>query len=177
MASAAAYALFYALVSSILVYQPNVFFSKDYGAAVPSVNVILCCGPVGQVPQFVVYLSEHVGLLLVPLNIILMFVVSWLVGFNAAIVWYAYENRSLQAKGGWLTGLGAGAGLFTACPTCASFFLSSLLGLSGVFSVAVGLSWLQGSMVAFGIVLLTAGPIFASRKIAESRACVLPARM
>ncbi len=176
IASGATYALFYAVVSSIIVYQPGVFSSKDYGVAIPSANVILCCGPVGQVPQFVVYLSEHLGLLLVPLNMILMFVVSWLVGFNAAIVWYAYDNRSLQIKGGWLTALGAGAGLFTACPTCAGFFLSSLLGLSGVFSVAAGLSWLQGSLVASGIVLLTAGPILATKKIAESRACTLPRR-
>ena len=170
--SAAAYALFYAVVSSVLVYQPDVFFSKDYGVVIPSANVILCCGPVGQVPQFVVYLSDHLGLLLIPLNIILMFVVAWLVGFNAAVVWYAYDNRSLQVKGGWLTVLGASTGLFTACPTCAGFFLSSLLGLSGVFSVAAGLSWLQGTLVALGIVLLTAGPILVTKKIAEGPACV-----
>ncbi|HZY95198.1 MAG TPA: hypothetical protein VFE98_10155 [Candidatus Bathyarchaeia archaeon] len=171
--SAATYALFYAVVSSILVYQPDVFFSKEYGAAVPSVNVILCCGPVGQVPQFVVYLSEHVALLVVPLNIILMFVVSWLVGFNAAIGWYAYDNRSLKVRRGWLSALGASAGLFTACPTCAGFFLSSLVGLSGVFSITAGFTWLQGTLVAVGMVLLSAAPILTTRTIAGSRACSL----
>ena len=173
IASAAAYALFYAIVSSILVYQPDASFSKDYGVAIPSVNVILCCGPVGQIPQFVVYLSEHLGLLLVPLNMILMFVVSWLVGFNAAVVSYAYDNRSLQVKGGWLTAIGAGTGLFTACPTCAGFFLSSIVGLSGVFSITAGLTWLQGTLVAAGILLLGAAPILTTRRITDSRVCAL----
>lgn len=168
------YAIFFSLVSSILVFQPTVVFSRDYGVEVPSISVVTCCGSIGQVPQFVVYLTDHVGLLLVPVNLVIMFVVSILVGFNAGMARLAYDAKGLVSRKGWVGLLGAGVGLFTACPTCAGFFLSSLLGISGAFSVALGISWLQTALIFGGLVSLMAGPVLTARKLISQNSCELP---
>jgi len=117
--TAIAYGVFYAIVSSNIVYQQTVKFSEVYGAKIPSALAVVCCGPVGQFPQFVVYLTEHLGLLIIPLNLILLIVVSWLVGLNAGLSVFAYRNRPTRAGGRWFSVLGAAVGLFTGFPTCA----------------------------------------------------------
>src|SRR5579864_1696496 len=79
------YGLLFGVVSSTLVFQPGLSFSDAYGVGVPSVVPVLCCGAVGQMPQLVVYLTQHFAILIVPVNLVLLFAVSWLVGLNAAI--------------------------------------------------------------------------------------------
>lgn len=168
------YAIFFSILSSILVFQPTVFFSRDYRIEVPSVNVVTCCGSLGQTPQFVIYLTDHVGLLLVPINLILMFVISLLVGLNAGVTRLAYDATGLISRKGWVGLLGAGFGLFTACPTCAGFFLSTLLGISGAFSIALGFSSLQGALIIGGVLSLIAGPVLTVRKLAAEKNCEIP---
>ncbi len=167
------YGIFFSIVSGILVYQPAITFSRGYGVKIPSVLVVTCCGSFGQIPEFAVYLSEHVGLLIAPLNLVIMFVVSWLVGFNAGMVRLGYDVGGLGAKRGWAGIMGAGIGPFTACPTCASFFLSSILGASGAFSVVLGLSWLQGILIVSGLSFLVAGPVLTARRIISLDNCSL----
>ena len=43
IASALGYGVFFALTSGILVYQPDVVFSRDYVVTVPSIQMKPCC--------------------------------------------------------------------------------------------------------------------------------------
>lgn len=163
--SALAYGFFFAAVSSTFVYQPGVTFSETYGVQVPSIVPVVCCGPIGQIPQFVIYITQQFALLLIPVNVVLLFVVSWLVGLNTSIAAFAYRNRPQTAGGRWIGGLGAIIGLFTACPTCAGFFLLTMLGLSGVVSLALTLTSLQGLFILAGIPMLVIAPLLTTRRI------------
>jgi len=159
------YGLFFGFLSSFLVFQPLGRFSEANGANVPSVLSVVCCGPLGQMPQFVVYLTEQFAILIVPVNLILLFAVSWLVGLNAAIAMYAYKHRAGSVGSRWMGGLGAIVALFTACPTCAGFFPLTMLGLTGAVTFALTLSSLQSLFIAIGLPLLMAAPIVTARRI------------
>jgi len=116
-------------------------------------------------PQFVVYLTEQFAILIVPVNLILLFAVSWLVGLNAAIATYAYKHRAGSVGSRWVGGLGAIVAVFTACPTCAGFFLLTTLGLTGAVGLALTLSSLQSLFIAIGLPLLMAAPVMTARRI------------
>jgi len=62
-------------------------------------------------------------------------------------------------------GLGAIVALFTACPTCAGFFLLTMLGLTGAVTFALTLSSLQSLFIAIGLPLLMIAPIVTARRI------------
>lgn len=121
-------------------------------------------------PQFVVYLTQQFAILIVPVNLILLFAVSWLVGINAAIATYAYKNRSSNVRRQWFGGLGAIVALFTACPTCAGFFLLTMLGLGGAVTFALTLSSLQGVFIAVGLPMLLITPVLTAQQIPRERA-------
>ena len=53
------YAIFYAVVSSMIVYQPSVDFTQAYGATSPGWSAVACCGGYGTIPMVVVYLSPQ----------------------------------------------------------------------------------------------------------------------
>ena len=165
------YGLLFGFFSSFVVYRPLGFFSDNYGASIPSANAIVCCGPLGQMPQFVIYLSREFALLVIPANLILLVVVSWLVGLNAGIAAFAYKNRPETAGVRWLIGLGATVGLFTACPSCAGFFLLTMLGLTGAVGLALTLSSLQTVFMVVGLPILLVAPMIAARRMALSVQC------
>ena len=162
------YGLFFAVLSNFLVFQPVGRFSETYGVSVPSTVSVVCCGSLGQMPQFVVYLSQQFAILIVPVNLILLFAVSWLVGLNAAIATYAYKHRSSSVVNHWMGGVGALVALFTACPTCAGFFLLTMIGLAGAVTVALTLSSLQSMFIAIGLPLLVIAPIVTARRIPKN---------
>jgi hypothetical protein len=172
--SAVIYGVIFALVSGILVYRPGVVFSTVYGVSVPSTVEVVCCGVFGQMPQFVVYLTQNLALLIVPINVILMFTVSWLVGLNAALTTFAFRNALRMEGIRWISGFGSVIGLFTACPTCASFVFLTIIGLTGAESLAVTLASFQGFFVALGIIILIFTPVLASNRIVRQMACALP---
>jgi hypothetical protein len=159
------YGVFFAFLSSFLVFQPLGRFSETNGVSVPSTLAVVCCGPFGQMPQFVVYLTQQFAILIVPVNLILLSIVSWLVGLNAAIATYAYTHRSINVGSHWFGGFGAIVALFTACPTCAGFFLLTMLGLTGAVAFALTLSSLQSLFIAIGLPLLVIAPVATARRI------------
>ena len=116
-------------------------------------------------PQFVVYLTQQFAILVIPVNLILLFAVSWLVGLNAAVATYAYNHRSSSVGNQWMGGLGAIVALFTACPTCAGFFLLTMLGLTGAVTFALALSSIQSLFIVVGLPLLMIAPIVTARRI------------
>jgi len=73
---------------------------------------------------------DHVGLLIIPINLVVILLVLALVGINRVFSIYAFKNhpkRSITTPTSILGVLGATTGLFAACPTCASFYIFSIL--------------------------------------------------
>jgi hypothetical protein len=167
------YAVLFGFFSSFFVYQPLGILSETTGAHIPSAFAVVCCGQFGQMPQFVIYLSQQFAVLIIPANLILLVTVSWLVGLNAGIAAFAYKNRSQMPRGRWLTGFGAVVGLFTACPSCAGFFLLTTVGLTAAVGLALTLSSLQSAFIAIGLPMLLAAPILTARRMPSNFKCVI----
>ena len=72
------------------MYQPEVVFSHHYNAEIPSAHITPCCGEPGYMPKIIVYLTEHIGLQIVPINLFLQMVVSYLVGLNTTLAVSAF---------------------------------------------------------------------------------------
>jgi hypothetical protein len=173
LGSALAYGVFYSFASGIIVFQPAISFSEVYHVGIPSFAVATCCGPIGETPEAVVYLTQHLGLLLVPINLVLLFTLSWLVGLNASFAAFALTFRTRNPGLGWLGGIGAFTGLFTSCPTCAGLAIIALLGGTGTLSAAFFLGPLQTLFVVLSIPILVATPILSARSLhdLEGPAC------
>ena len=163
------YAIFYAVVSSMIVYQPSVDFAQAYGATSTSWSAVACCGSYGTIPMIVVYLLPqlHLGLQLVPLDLLLLVVVPILVAFNFAVASFAFRNRPMGSRRMWLSGFGAAVALFTSCPTCAGYFLGSSLGGLAAASLAVALSPYQLAFVVVSIPVLLLSPLLVARNISK----------
>src|SRR5574338_1192227 len=165
VATAIGYGVFFALTSGILVYQPDVTFSYHYGVQVPSAQIAPCCGDVGYVPKFIFYITEHIGMQVIPINIILQITVSYLVGLNMAIAVNAF---SILKKGTGVGSVAAVTGLFIACPTCAGTFLSLFISTSGVVAFTLAITQIQTILIAISIPLLIVTPVIMAKKIRSS---------
>jgi hypothetical protein len=166
--SAVAYGVFYAAVSSIIIYRPDRNFAVDYFANIPSIVVTVCCDRPGFIPVFAVYLTDTLGLLLIPINVILMIVVSLLVGVNVALAHFTFDNVQKGVGLRCLGGFGAVIGLFTACPTCAGLFLGSLIQTAGTEALAVTLAIYQPWFVGLTFLLLIASNLLLVRNIRQT---------
>jgi hypothetical protein len=175
LVSSSVYGIFYAFASGIIVFQPAFSFSEVYRVGIPSLAIATCCGPVGQTPQVVAYLTQHLGLLLIPLNLLLLFSISWLVGLNTSFASFALSFRTKNATMGWSGGIGAFIGLFTSCPTCAGLAFISLLGGTSTLSASFFLGTLQTLFVFVSIPILIATPLVSARSLRnlDTRACML----
>ena len=153
------------MTSGILVYQPEVVFSYHYGADIPSAHITPCCGPPGYMPKFVAYLTEHVGIQIIPLNLVLQITVSYLVAANTSL---AVNAISISKKTGGLGGIGATTGLFIACPTCVGSFLSLFIGSTSAVVFTIAISELQTIFIAITIPILLLTPLILARQISRS---------
>ena len=156
------YGIFFSLTAGLIVYQPDVIFSYHYDAIVPSVHMNACCGEPGYMPTIIVYMTEHIGLQIIPINLVLIVIVSYLVGLNTAL---AIKAISITKKSGGLTSIGAITGLFVACPTCASTFFAIFIGTSSAITFTVILTHLQTLFVGITIPILLLTPIIIAKKI------------
>ena len=156
------YGIFFSLTAGLIVYQPDVIFSYHYDAIVPSVHMNTCCGEPGYMPTIIVYMTEHIGLQIIPINLVLIVIVSYLVGLNTAL---AIKAISITKKSGGLTSIGAITGLFVACPTCASTFFAIFIGTSSAITFTVILTHLQTLFVGITIPILLLTPIIIAKKI------------
>ncbi len=164
--SAALYAAFYAVITSMVVYQPTVDFAQTYGVSVPSAILTPRGAPL-YAPDLIVYLPAHVGIQLIPLTVILLIVISTLVGLNLAVSAFAFDSRARgQARG--VTGmLGAAVGLFTGCPTCAGIFFANTLGGSGAASFATLLGYYQPAFILLSLPVLILTLYLTSRSLSR----------
>ena len=159
------YGIFFSLSSGTLVYQPEVDFSYHYGAEIPSGFVAPCCDKPGYMPQIIIYLTEHIGLNVIPVNLVLQIIVSYLVGLNTAIAVSAY---TISKKGRGASSIGAIAGLFIACPTCAGTFLSVFIGTASGIALSIALTQLQTFFIAISIPILLITPYIMAKKLRNS---------
>jgi hypothetical protein len=122
----------------MLIYHSDNFSSLYGVTTIPSITIIPY-GPMGYVPTMVVYITEHIGLLIIPINFFIVLTVSSLVGFNVVLSIYAFVNHPKTSSNttantittntttSFLGALGAATSLFAACPTCASVYIFSIL--------------------------------------------------
>ena len=159
LSAALVYAIFFAFLDGILVYQPNVDFAIAYAVNGPAWRVVMCCGLPGYVPIGLLYLpSIHFGIELIPLSLMLMILVSTLVGLNVALLYKSY-SLSQTGKSRSNTGIlgsivGGGLGLFVGCPTCAASFLLSMIAGTGSLAFAGLVSAYQPLIAGITIPLL-----------------------
>ena len=159
------YGIFFSLISGTLVYQPEVNFAIHYGATIPSGFIAPCCDGPGYMPKIIIYLTEHIGLQVIPINLVLQIIVSYLVGLNASIAISAYK---ISKKGRGASTIGAAAGLFIACPTCAGTFLSIFIGTASGIALSIALSQMQTLFIAVSIPILIITPYVMAKKLRNS---------
>ncbi len=156
------YGIFFSLISGTLVYQPEVNFSIHYGAEIPSGFIAPCCGNLGYMPKIIIYITEHVGLQIIPINLLLQVIVSYLVALNASIAVNAY---TISKKGSGASTIGAATGLFIACPTCAGTFLSIFIGTASGIALSIALTQLQTLFIVISIPVLIVIPYVMAKKL------------
>src|SRR5207245_6335138 len=127
-----------------------------------------CCS-YRTIPVIVVYLLPqlHLGLQLVPLDLLLLVVVPILIAFNFAVASFAFRNRPTRSGRVWLSGFGAAVALFTSCPTCAGYFLGGSLGGLAAASLAVALAPYQLAFVVVSLPVLLLSPLLVARNLSE----------
>jgi hypothetical protein len=116
------YGIFYASISGMLVYRDE-NFSSLYGiTSVPSIMMITY-GPMGDVPTTSIYITQHFGVLIIPVNLLIAIAVAALIGFNAVFSIYAFTNRPKKyvnnvnaKKATFLGAIGVTTSLFAAIP-------------------------------------------------------------
>jgi hypothetical protein len=174
----ALYGLLYAFASSMVVIQPSVDFSSAYGVTMAGWNTVPCCGDVGTLPKLILYLSPaHLAVQLVPLSLLLLFIVPPLVGLNLSIALFSVRRTVAKVTGRWMVACGAAVGLFTACPTCAGFFLAESVGGIGATTLAVALAPYQALFIAVSIPLLAATPFFFAMRVRRAASPMARARV
>ena len=157
-----AYGIFFSLTSGMLVYQPEVVFSYHYNATIPSAHITPCCGEPGYMPKIIVYFTEHIGLQIVPINLVLQLVVSYLVGLNTSL---AYGAFSFFKRGSGISSIGATTGLFIACPTCVGAFSSIFIGSTSAIAFTVAITQMQTLFILITIPILLTTPFILARKL------------
>ncbi|MEJ2261507.1 MAG: hypothetical protein P8X83_07640 [Nitrosopumilaceae archaeon] len=116
----------------------------------------------GYMPKVIIYLTEHVGLQIIPINLILQVIVSYLVGLNTSIAISAFV---ISKKGRGMSTIGAATGLFIACPTCAGTFLSIFVGTASGIALTIALTQLQTLFIAIAIPILLITPFIMAKKL------------
>ncbi len=173
------YGIFYSLVSSMLIVRPE-GLHHTMGIAAPSA-ILMTHGPVGYAPTIALAITDYIGLLIIPINLVILCVVSALVGLNAVLLAYAFVNRpkrknstvsatgSHQMSGSpFMAGVGASAAIFAVCPTCASLYIFGIL--AGSFASTItsfGVAF-YGLFAAVSIPLLLVSPIVTASSIRKA---------
>ena len=177
--SAIGYGLFFAFTSGIIIYKPDINAS-DYGfPKPPHAELSPCCDLPGYMPMIFVFFTEHVGLQIIPLNLLLLVIVSFLVGLNFAISSTVF---SLVKSGGKLGAVGAITGLFVGCPTCAGTAFTMLFGFgTSVTTFTLFLTSFEAQVqtlfIAISIPVLLMTPIMMAKKIkSQNESCAVDSK-
>lgn len=165
--SAIGYGIFFAITSGIIIYKPDIN-ATDYGfPKPPHIEIAPCCDLPGYMPMIFAFFTEHVGLQIIPINLLLLVSVSFLVGLNFAVSATVF---SIAKSGGKLGAFGAITGLFVGCPTCAGTAFTMLFGLgAGATTVTLFMTSFEAEIqtifIAISIPILLATPVIMAKKI------------
>jgi hypothetical protein len=167
------YGIFFGFLSQIFIYRYDISFSEQ-GITIPSVNVIPSCNMPGYVPMLTVFPTDHFLIMIIPINIILAVIVSFMVGFNISLTLYALNLDKAQntKRVSSVGSVGAISGLFVGCPTCAGSLFSMLLGYSVGTTMAV-LAQFQTLFILISIPSLILAPFLIGRGIRSRYSCKL----
>ena len=157
------YGIIFCFLSQIFVFTDNGSNSFEDSKFNPSIKIIPCCNTIGYVPITYFYLTEYFFILLIPLNIILVFIVSFLVGFNISI--NAFMIKRLKDKNNLrvIGGIGATCGLFIGCPTCAGSIIAAIFGFSAGTTTISILSSFQTVFIVISIPALMIAPFILAK--------------
>lgn len=171
--SAIGYGIIFAFLSQIFIYRNDLSFIEQ-GVNIPSISVTPCCNLIGYVPMLSIYLTDHFLILLIPINIVLVVVVSILVGFNVSLNVYALritKKFSHTKKLSSLLGsVGLTSGLFIGCPTCAGTLFSILLGFWSGAAISI-LAYFQTVFIVISIPALIVSTILIAKQIKSIYSC------
>lgn len=174
--SAIGYGLFFAFTSGIIIYKPDIN-ATDYGfPKPPHAELSPCCDLPGYMPMIFVFFTEHVGLQIIPINLLLLVSVSFLVGLNFAVSSTVF---SIAKSGGKLGAFGAITGLFVGCPTCAGTAFTMLFGFgTGATTFTLFLTSFEAQVqtifIAISIPVLLVTPIIMAKRIrAQNSSCAV----
>ncbi|HXU95962.1 MAG TPA: hypothetical protein VFP45_05955 [Candidatus Nitrosotalea sp.] len=174
--SAIGYGIFFAFTSGVIIYKPDIN-ATDYGfPKPPHAELSPCCDLPGYMPMIFVFFTEHVGLQIIPLNLLLLVAVSFLVGLNFAISATVF---SIMKSGGKLGTIGAITGLFVGCPTCAGTAFTMLFGFgTGATTFTLFLTSFEAEVqtifIAISIPVLLVTPIMMARKLkSQNESCAV----
>ena len=172
-ASAIGYGIIFAFLSQIFIYRNDVSFIQQ-GVNIPSISVTPCCNIIGYVPMLSIYLTDHFLILLVPINIVLVAVVSILVGFNVSLNVYALKLTKkfshTKKLSSLLGSVGLTSGLFIGCPTCAGSLFSLLLGFWSGAAISI-LAYFQTVFIVICIPALIVSTILIAKQIRSIYSC------
>lgn len=178
--SSIAYGIFFGLTSGVILYKPEIN-ATDYGFPTPPhIELSPCCDLPGYMPMIFAFFTQHVGLQIVPLNLVLLVVVSFMVGLNFAL---SASTFAAAKTGGRFGTFGALTGLFVGCPTCAGTAFTMLFGL-GASATGITLfltsyeAQLQTIFIAISLPILFLTPYIMARRIrkAQNGSCALEPR-
>jgi hypothetical protein len=174
--SAIGYGIFFAITSGIIIYKPDIN-ATDYGfPKPPHIELSPCCDLPGYMPMIFAFFTEHVGLQVIPINLLLLVSVSFLVGLNFAVSSTVF---TIAKSGGKLGAFGAITGLFVGCPTCAGTAFTMLFGFgAGATSFTLFLTSFEAQVqtlfIAISIPVLLATPIIMAKKIrSQDESCAV----
>ena len=165
------YGIFFAITSGIIIYKPDIN-ATDYGfPKPPHIELSPCCDLPGYMPMIFAFFTEHVGLQIIPLNLVLLVIVSFLVGINFALSSAVF---AIVRAGGNVGAVGAVTGLFVGCPTCAGTAFTMLFGFgAGATSFTLFLTSyeaeIQTLFIAISIPILLVTPIIMARKLQKAQ--------
>lgn len=169
--SAIGYGIFFGLTSGVILYKPDIN-ATDYGFPTPPhIELSPCCDLPGYMPMIFAFFTQHVGLQIVPLNLVLLVAVSFLVGLNFSLSATTFAVAKSAGKFGTF---GALTGLFVGCPTCAGTAFTLLFGL-GASATGITLfltsyeAQLQTIFIAISIPILLITPYIMARKIRKEQ--------
>ena len=178
--SAIGYGIFFGLTSGVILYKPEIS-ATDYGFPTPPhVEISPCCDLHVYMPMIFAFFTQHVGLQIVPLNLVLLVTVSFLVGLNFSLSTTTFIASKSASRFGTF---GALTGLFVGCPTCAGTAFTMLFGL-GASATGITLfltsyeAQLQTIFIAISIPILLLTPYIMARKIrtAQDGSCALESK-
>ncbi|HEX7259091.1 MAG TPA: hypothetical protein VF242_13635 [Nitrososphaeraceae archaeon] len=165
--AAISYSIIFSFLSQIFIFSDNVTNSFEDKKLIPSIKIVPCCNTIGYVPMTYIYLAENFFIFLIPINIVLLFIVSLLVGFNIAINIFMIkklkEDNNKQSK--FLGSIGATCGLFIGCPTCAGSIIAAIFGFSAGTTTISLLASFQTIFIIISIPALISAPFLIAKTL------------